>query len=427
MCSQCSFQVILRNLRYKQAKHSHHAAEAGRRALNRRFSASRAPQAGSSTALLPPVKPLSFGIPSFSFLSQSYSIWNTPHSAPLPPPPQEVLQDNPFTSHRDAARLLYSLAKHPGSFKDLKNVVCPSLAGLLSIRHYAGARAVLERTLQEIVNLPSPQLPFGHKPLNSLICTLFGVEEQYRKADWELHSLPAMRSMLFLILKYLTQHFEKFPVIPRHIKTLVCIPEYLSVRAMPLVIALFERVVTEHPEGASLSRNVPTLHNIMRAYALNGHPETARQWSDAILEVLEAYPAERERLKSSTSPLQVLATTYISALARHSEEAGSYDNIDSQTAMEIFQDVWRQTRSDSANAQEPGGYESGEMDIQAWSVMLQATARDIDRISSQKLIDVLHILEENRKSTNGLTQLTNFHPVPTLFLVIQLPCLTQMP
>lgn len=430
MCSQCSFQVVLRSLRSKQANHSHHAGRyTWRRSEGRSFSTSLAPTTSSAAIILPPSKPASFTLPSLRFLSQSYSIWNTLQPPPPVPIPQEILADKPFISHDEAARLLYSLASHPSALSDIDNVVCPTVAGLLSIHHYAGARAVLERVLHEIIHYPAHHLPMGRQALNKIISSLLGTDEYRRLPEWELHSLPAMRSMLFLIMQYLIRYPDKFSLSPQHVKNLVCVPEYLDLQSMPLFLQLFDKVVKDHPQGPSLGHTIPTLHNIMRVYALHGDSQAAAKWMSVISEVIDAthireetqpapliedekpleqiklsktssHRASRSRRQTSlASSAELLGTTYISSLAHLLDEDGKpVSTIDSQAAMKVFQELWRPagTQEDSSSKPELSNAVVN-LDIFTWSALLHAAALDLREISSERLLELIHTLESHRK------------------------------
>ncbi|KAK9895046.1 hypothetical protein P389DRAFT_172612 [Cystobasidium minutum MCA 4210] len=428
MCNQCSFQVALRNLRSKHHLPRHHAGEHVFRNVKRGYTSASLSQTASSATAVPLAKPFPFVLPPLQFLSQSYSIWSSTSSStatPLPPSPSEILKNKPFSTNEEIASLLYSLARHPKAFTEIDKIICPTLEGLLSVHHYAGARAVLERVLDEIVHLPEKRLPLGRKLLHKLVFTLQGLDDFHRKPKWELHSLPAMRPMLSLVLQYLIAHRDKFSMNTLTVKVLVAIPEYLDTRSISLLLELFDDIVKTDLQGESLSRNIPTLHNIMRVYALHGHSLAAEQWMNTILEVQQSMPqpqrldssppirstdeagpgpatalrrasASLKRNMNTKSSALYLGTTYLSSLAQPESKGAPAPAVDSRLAMTFFQELWKPNLLEDGSLSEEVALppEVIELDIYAWSAIIHAAALDLNRVSSQTLVDVLHALEK---------------------------------
>jgi hypothetical protein len=322
------------------------------------------------------------------------------------------------------------MAHNEACWWEFEKIIFPVLSSLLSIRHYAGARAVLERTLEYISNMDLYYLPLGRKRVNTLISTLFGTAIYHPSQSKQLHNIPAMQSMLNLLLRHLVAEPKRYQIRPVIVKNLLSIPEYVSLNSIVLILELFERVTKEdlHPE--QLIQSLPTLHNIMRVYALHGKIDEVRHWMEAIPEVSQSLRISRfekaeAKLPAPTStsasvpseygstaskPLAIysskpikqvapastamhLGTTYLSALAQRPFGSETAPNLDSSAAMAFFQELWHQSSSSDIDL----STRSKGLDIYAWSAILQAAAVDRRKISSHALLRVLHTLQDHRE------------------------------
>lgn len=417
MCSQCSFQVVLRSLRFKQAKHLHGTKQElllQHRSSRRSYVTAAIPQ----TYDPPPIE-----IPKYKRRTPAHSptqhleTWRPPPPPPLPTQVLEILQDNPFTSSDGIAKLLHSLASHPHAFSHVHEIVAPTIKGLLSVRHYAGARAVIERVLDGFLDRDKFR-PVGKKELHTLIDAILGTDDFRRPTEFELHSLPAIRSMLHLLLQYLVNFPEKFCILPVIVKTLVCVPEYLDLQSMPLFLHLYHEVINNYPAGGALGSNVPTMHNIMRVYALQGDSETAERWMQAILAAQEAKKQEQPKASKSTeisksdsfdldrkapsskpfnraSSVLHLSTTYLSSLAQPKEVGLKISSIDSGDAMSLFQDLWDYSKHQHAPLENPVPDNLANMTVHAWSAIIHAAALDVNGIPSSRLLAALRSLQDS--------------------------------
>lgn len=436
MCKRCSFQAGLRSLRlaHRRSTPSLPIHGAGYVETGRNIHTSS--RLDTSTFALPvQAQTAQHVLPSLQALSQSYSSfakWGKTSSSSSSPPlltPIQVLESFDSTSQADVPKLLYALSMQPSYLLDLPNVTCPTLARLLSLHHYAGARAVLERALEEI-SRQSTLVKLSRRDQVLLVSTILGIpsgrEVQQLKSSLVLKDKSAIQSLLALLLKHMVAYPDRFILQPQIVKTLVSIPEYLNTSSIRDVLRLLERAVLETPRGQKeLSQSIPTLHNIMRVYSLQGDVEAVEFWMFAISKAIQAKKrdADNDGISYSTSPEDsteivgpndkstelrspyqkpkagsslLLGTTYLSSLSKSANftEAESR-STDSATAMRYFNRLRQAAQTNQGiGIMDP----ESALDIYAWTAVIQAAAKDIASVSSQALLDVLNNLEKNGKA-----------------------------
>lgn len=77
-------------------------------------------------------------------------------------------------------------------------------------------------------------------------------------------------------------------------------------------------------------------------------------------------------------------------------------DINSNEARKIFEELWQAGHQSEDGIQESiHSPSSKNLDIYAWSAMLQASSLDLHAVSSESLLDMLYNLRDNRKLGRG--------------------------
>lgn len=355
--------------------------------------------------------------------------------------PSELLQISHYT---EAAPLLAFLAKKFERWpqQDFAELVS-ALTLLLKVRHYAGAREVIEA----IFDRTFAAWNLDTAPLNTLFRSIFAQDFS------DSMSVAAMETVLGYMLDRLQAKHPPKVIDLQTLRLLLLHPEYISIPALSKLRTMLAyphlRPFLGQQDGfGQFTDGIPVcedhlwiMHSIMQVYGMHGLHEQAQLWMQMISKASalkteakiespppSAYVGIRQPLakRRKTSFAQKVATTYLASFGRKpgrfasaimlsqtepplaaglsspgdAEKEGverltTADALDSDKAMAFFDHVR------TAGAKEASSEIErllGSPDIVAWTALLAVVSRDRNRVSADALCDAFDRLRNDRKS-----------------------------
>lgn len=327
-----------------------------------------------------------------------------------------------------------------------------ALTVLLKIRHYAGAREVIEAIFERMFS----SWNLGPSALNTFLASIFGQDFS------DSMSVAATDSVLTYMLDCLRLKHPQDVIDQHTLRLLLLHPQYVSWSNLAKIKAMLcyphlrpflgeEGGFGRFTDGTPVVKDhLSIMHSIMQIYSMHGADQGALHWmqliikaiplqekeprqisdaSGAVLAVLEKASADRAD-KKRTSFAQMVATTYLASFGRRpgrfvseplptdlelldeispakelDEPTPSTDEVtalarqgprgvDSSAAMAFFD----QLKAASA-AEATSGLERilGAPDVFAWTSLLTAASRDRERVPADALLDVLTRLRDDRE------------------------------
>lgn len=325
---------------------------------------------------------------------------HTPSFSQSFPPSTVKANANPIrlpSSRKEAHHLLYQLATSHRDvlLRDIQHTTAPALDRLVKLRHYAGAREILEAVFMQ-VNTSTEAL--SAKDINHLLLAILRVRNTKP-------SQAALTSLLRYIIRILVSHPDTYGVNTDTIRLLLSVPDYISPNQITDILALAKRNMDS---DSALKHDVGILHSIMQVYARHRNFQMADMWMQAIQAAKElGYTASHKpSIDISTSrkrkgkarqedlqtpdPDTMLATTYISSFASTSQSP-IYANIDSIDAISFFNEVLHATATSEDHDTEKIAFEARmrKLDVHAWTSVMSAAAADTTNVDAESLLTVL--------------------------------------
>ena len=228
-------------------------------------------------------------------------------SKPRPPkgqrPPSQLPASIKRIRHHSEGHAVLNLLAHQPHLLSLKNHelhLLPALALLLEVRHYAGAREIIEALFERVYLFYTGRSRLSAPQLNELLTFILGQPNVSERM-----SVAAIDSYITYILHQVALNHDQTCIDLQTIRILTYHPHYLSLPNLRRIVNYFTHPhikaqidcdfgIWDDSEGLSqlekrqrIRGYLQILHGISRAYSLHGQTELTGQWMQLVLETEE--------------------------------------------------------------------------------------------------------------------------------------------